>query len=516
MTAVSPTPTQVVPRAETSTSAQILRASALIGGATALNVLIGLVKTKALAILLGPAGVGLLGILASVSDLARSIAQLGIHGSGVRQIAEAVGTQDSNRIARTIIVLRRTALVLGLVGMLTLVAMAKAASMWAFGDAAHATSIAWVSIAVFFRLVADGQAALLQGMRRVGDLARVGVVGALAGAVASVVLAAWLGEAGIVPGVVASAALAALVSWRVARRVRVEPVHLSVSQVCEEAGTLLKLGLAFLASAAMMAGAAFAVRAMVLRQGGMEEAGLYQAAWTLGGMYVGFVLQAMGTDFYPRLVGVSGNPSASNRMVNEQAQISLLLAGPGVIGTMVLAQQVVTIFYSAAFAEAGPVLRWICLGMALRVISWPLGYIVLALNRRMIFFGAELAWTVVNVLLSWLCVHKFGLAGAGFAFFASYVFHCLLVYAIAKRLQDFSWDAATRNQIVWFVASTAIAFLAFLTLGNSWATTAIGAVVLCISTAHSLNALARLAPDMVPARLGRVVELARRTRERLP
>ena len=38
---------------------QILRSSAIIGGASAINIVIGLVKMKAVALLLGPAGVGI-------------------------------------------------------------------------------------------------------------------------------------------------------------------------------------------------------------------------------------------------------------------------------------------------------------------------------------------------------------------------------------------------------------------------------------------------------------------------
>ena len=48
-------------------------------------------------------------------------------------------------------------------------------------------------------------------------------------------------------------------------------------------------------------GAAYTIRLIVLRNAGLEAAGLYQAAWVLGGLYVAFILQAMGADFYPRL-----------------------------------------------------------------------------------------------------------------------------------------------------------------------------------------------------------------------
>ena len=42
----------------------------------------------------------------------------------------------------------------------------------------------------------------------------------------------------------------------------------------------------------------------------------------------------LGTDFYPRLVGAASDDVQCNRLVNEQAHISLLLALPGVLATL--------------------------------------------------------------------------------------------------------------------------------------------------------------------------------------
>ena len=78
--------------AEKNTYGQILKSSALIGGSQALNIAIGIVRTKVMAVLLGPAGFGLMGLYSSIVDLAQSIAGMGVNSSGVRQIAESVGT----------------------------------------------------------------------------------------------------------------------------------------------------------------------------------------------------------------------------------------------------------------------------------------------------------------------------------------------------------------------------------------------------------------------------------------
>src|SRR5438552_256685 len=95
-----------------STYGQILKSSALIGGSTVLSIALGIVRNKAMALILGPAGMGLMGIYSSIADLARTVAGMGINSSGVRQIAEAVGTGDTHRIARTVTTLRRVAALL--------------------------------------------------------------------------------------------------------------------------------------------------------------------------------------------------------------------------------------------------------------------------------------------------------------------------------------------------------------------------------------------------------------------
>jgi PST family polysaccharide transporter len=280
---------------------------------------------------------------------------------------------------------------------------------------------------------------------------------------------------------------------------------MTASQVRQEAASLLKLGFAFMASGFLIMGAAYAVRTMVLRMVGLEAAGYYSSAWTLGGLYVGFILQAMGADFYPRLTAVAQDNTICNRMVNEQAQISLLLAGPGVIATLTFASVVIALFYSAKFGAAVDVLRWICLGTTLQVITWPMGFIIVAKGEQNIFFWAELAWTIVNVGFSWICVNSFGLNGAGIAFFASYVFHWLLIYPIVRRLSGFRWSAANRKTILLFLSMIAGVFCGFYLL-TFWFAIAVGTIAVGISSFYSIRTLLNLTSlDRIPRPIRRLI-----------
>jgi PST family polysaccharide transporter len=475
------------------TYTEILKSSVLIGGSSVLTLAIGVVRTKAMSILLGPTGFGLMGIYGSIADLARSLSELGINASGVRQIAAATSSGDGARIARTVTVLRRVALVLAAFGAIALVAFASPVSRLTFGDNAHTAAIALLSLAVAFRLIADAQGALIQGMRRIGDYAQMGVLGALLGTVVGIPLVYFLREDGVVPALVAVAAMSIAVSWWYSRKVRVERVVMTTADIAHETGALLKLGVAFMGSGFLMMGSAYAVRIIVLRNAGLDATGFYQAAWTIGGLYVGFVLQAMGADFYPRLVGVAHDRDECNRVVNEQAHVSLLLAAPGVVATLACAPLVIHVLYTSEFEAAVGVLRWIALGMALRIVSWPMGFIIVAKGEQQIFFLTELAWTIVGIGLAWLLVARFGLDGAGMAFFGSYVFHGLMIYPIVRKLSGFRWSAANLKAGLMFVGTIALAFTALMALPGVWGT-AIALLVTLATSLYSLDALLLLVP----------------------
>jgi PST family polysaccharide transporter len=280
---------------------------------------------------------------------------------------------------------------------------------------------------------------------------------------------------------------------------------MSARHVGQETAALLKLGVVFMASAFLTVGAAYAIRIIVLRADGIEAAGLYQAAWALGGLYVGFILQAMGADFYPRLTAIADNNAECNRLVNEQAQISMLLAGPGVIATLTVAPLVISLFYTPEFSPAVNLLRWICLGMMLRVVAWPMGFIAIAKGARQIWFLAELAATIVHVGLAWLLVPRFGVIGAGAAFFGLYVWHSVLIYLVVRRLTGFRWSSANLKLGMLFLPACGIVFAGFFLLPY-WQATVFGAAIVLCSGLYSLKMLLTLLPaQTMPSALRRLL-----------
>jgi PST family polysaccharide transporter len=217
----------------------------------------------------------------------------------------------------------------------------------------------------------------------------------------------------------------------------------------------------------------------------------------------------MGTDFYPRLTAAIANHRECNRLVNEQAEVSVLLAGPGILATLALTPLVIPLLYSSAFAEADDLLRWICLGAALQVVTWPFGYIIVAEGRQRTFFLCELAYTVSYLGIAWVLVARYGANGGAMAFLCSYVVHGLIVYPIARRHTGFRLSARNRRIVGAFLAAIGLVFGGFYVLPFRLAT-AVGLLATVLSAVYSSRALLVYLPtDRPPGPVRRLLALAR-------
>ena len=444
----------------------ILKATSLIGGASVINILIGMVRTKFVAVLLGPTGVGLLGMYGQVTSVVGALTGLGIGNSGVRQVAEAVGSNDDERVARTVITLRRAAWLTGGLGLLVMVLFCVPLSQATFGTTNYAWAIALLGVTLLTGAIAAGQGSIINGTRRITDLAKISIFGAASGTLISIPCYWIWGASGIVPSLLLSAFTALATSWWFARRVSVKAIDLPWRESVGEARQLLTLGVSFMAAGLVTVLSNYLIWVVLLRQFSLDDVGIYQAAFNLSGILVGFVLGAMGADYYPRLTAVAGDNISVHRMVNEQTQVSIILALPGLAAMMVFAPLVIKIFYATSFETAVPVLRWCTLGILGRVFSWPMGFVILAKGKGQLFLLTEIFASSLHLGAVFIFIQIWGLNGAGVAFVVLYVIYTALMLFVVRRLVGSTWDRHTLKQSV-FASTTMLVLMINCTLDSN-------------------------------------------------
>lgn len=456
---------------------------AVIGSAQAVNIVISILRLKVLAILLGPTGVGLLSIYNSLQGMVGTAAGLGMGSSGVRQIASAKGEERELSRVRRVLLLAH--LVQGVLAMLGVWLLRARISEWLFGDRSYAVEVGLIGLAIVLTLLGTAQTALLQGMRRIGDLGRVTVLSALIGTIAGLAAVWFFGESGLVWFVVIQPLATIVIAIRYTRRLpKPAAARPSLAEIWGVWKPMANLGVAFMLGGLATMGTLLVVRGLITQELGLEAAGQFAAAWGITMTYVGFLLGAMAADYYPRLTGVINDRAAANQLMNDQAQLGLAIGGPILLLLIGLAPWVVKLLYSAEFAPAAELLQWQTVGNVFKLASWALAFSIVAAARSKTFFVMELSFNLVFLAMVWFLTPILGLQITAIAFFVGYVVYFATVCIVTHVIQGFRW------QTLSLLLLTLYAALALTLLALARATPEAAALTsICLALATGLFSL---------------------------
>jgi len=445
---------------------QILKSSFIIGGASVINAAISLLRMKVIAMILGPAGVGLVGVLNNVISTGSAIAAVGVNSAGTRQIAEANAGQDRSALDETFQSLVWLSILLAIFGCGVFWLARLEILELVLGDSSYSWAIGWLALGVFFTVLSGALKSSLTGVRQISEVAKVTIYSSLIGTVLGASAVYLYGEYGVVVLLVLLPASVFSVSFfYVLRSPFLSFRSPNLGSTINRWKGLLRLGSAF-----MFAGLAgtlgdLVVRSLVQRNLGIESLGYLQASWTISMTYVGLVLASMGADYYPRLTAIISDKKSAKRLVNEQSEISILLAGPVMLAILSLSPLIINLLYSKEFLPSVDVLRLQILGDVLRVLSWPLGFVIIASGKGKLFVLSEVLITIFFVFSVWLLVSFGGLKFIGAAFLLKYLFYVPVVWFLAWKLIGFSWSRVVKKEIAVLVSS-AIAVFVISGLGN--------------------------------------------------
>jgi O-antigen/teichoic acid export membrane protein len=420
---------------------QIMKATSLFGGVQVFQIIIQVIRSKFVAVLLGPTGLGILGLLTSSIDLIGRLTNFGLGTSAIKDIAAANSTGNQTQIATTFTVIRRLVWITGLLGALITMVFAPWISQIAFGNREYTFAFVWVSITLLFSQLSKGQLVLLQGLRKLQYLAKANLLGSLLGLFTTIPLYYVWGIKGIVPGIIVTAITSLILSWYFSRKVEIEDVKVSRQQTVAEGKSILFMGFMISLSGLISVGASYLVRIFIRNHGGIEQVGLYNAGFAIINTYVGLIFSAMTTDYYPRLSAVAHNNKSCEDTINQQADIAILILAPILIVFVVFINWVIILLYSNRFIAVNEMIR-AAMGMFFKAPSWAIGYILLAKGKGKAFFYNELISNSYLLVLNLLGYHLMGLKGLGISFVIGYFLYLIQMFWISHIKFEFSFNSA--------------------------------------------------------------------------
>lgn len=422
----------------------IIKYTGLFGGVQFLTILLGIVRNKLVAMLLGPSGMGLVSLFNSTTKMMSDATGLGIQTSGVRNMSDAYQNGDKKQMAHTVKLIRSWSILTAIIGTVLCIILSPFLNNWTFSWGNHTLHFVLLSPVIGLTAITGGEMAVMKGTRQLKSLASISVFHILLALLISVPLYFYLGESGIIPSLVLMALT--LMVLTIAYSWRMFPLRLSFGKsfLCEGWG-MIRLGVGFVVALLMGSLAEFVIRSFLNNNGSLEILGLYNAGYMITMTYGGMVFAAMETDYFPRISAVNDDNRSFNLLVNKQIEVSLLIVAPLLVMLIIFLPILVPLLFSGRFVGVVPMVQVSVLALYMRAIKLPLSYIPLAKGDSLFYLFIEGFYAVGIIIMSIIGFNLWGLFGTGVALAAMSVVDFIMLATCMRVKYGFKFSTRVMN-----------------------------------------------------------------------
>ena len=417
-----------------------MKATSLFGGVQFVQIIIQIIRSKVVALLLGPTGMGLIQLFTTTVNLLGSLTNFGLGTSAVKDMAAADSSENPTEVSRISTVLKKLIWATGLMGAILTIILSPQLSELTFENRQYTSAFIWLSISLLFNQLTSGQLAVLQGLRKLKLLAKANLFGSFLGLLVTLPLYYYFELDGIVPAIIITSLITLLASWYYSRQLKINSLSISLGDILLQGKEMLKMGFLISLTGLLTVAASYILRIYITRVGGVDQVGLYGAGFAIIESYVGLVFTAMSKDYYPRLSAVHTDNLKVKEIVNQQALLALLILIPIILGFLIFSPYVVRLLYSSEFLPITGMINWAILGIYFRAVSWSMGFVLLAKSDSKIFVKTAVGFNALFLCLNIAGYYFGGLIGIGISFLVNYIIHFIGLLLITKQRYGFSFE----------------------------------------------------------------------------
>ena len=437
----------------------ILKGTSFLGGTQIFQILINALRGKFVAMFLGVDGMGISTLFATPAATIQRFASLGLNLAIVKEVAEA--KENPQRLSALVATVRRLILITSLLGAFITILLSGWLSEASFADRSHTKEFIALSLMIFFTVAGNGEMSILQGLHRVKTLSKAAIVGSLTGLFIGVPLYYLFGYDGIVPAMIVLALTTFIFyTFSVRKAISSSGIQFKWKENTGIIRQLLSIGLILMASDLIGSACTYILNIFLRMMDGLNTVGLFQAANSLTNQYSSIVFAAMAMDYLPRLTAVSNDNKEMNDVVNRQSEIVSFIIMPVVCLVLLFAPLVIKILYTTEFLDALNLLQWMSMGILVKALSYPMGYITFAKDNKKLFFWLEgILGNFQTLILSIIGFYIFGLNGLGYALLADSIL-CFLIYLIVNnRMYGYTLTTSVSQCFLLAIILPAITYL---------------------------------------------------------
>lgn len=418
---------------EQSNYRNIFKATAILGSVQLFNIIVGISRNKIVSMILGPAGMGIVGLLTSSTSTVTGFTNCGVAASSVKNVAMAYEKSEFTLLGKVIYTLKRLVLFTGCLGALIVLLFSSKLSQWSFGNEDFTVSFACLAISVLFTEMTNILNTIVKGCRRIKYYAKANVLGNFMSLFITIPLYYLWGKDAIVPVLILLSISTFIFAYHYERKLGIKEVKTSKEEFKGISMDVLKMGLPLAASEIFPIMASYLIRLNISNGGGVADVGLYSAGFAMLNGYVGMIFTAMSSDFIPRLSAICDDNKACEETINNQIVLSILILFPIILALIACGKLVVWILYSKEFFPMTGMVYWGALGMLWKTLNWCYGCVFVPKRDTKPYFALSVLSAAIYLGASILFYNLWGVSGLGGAFLFSHTFDFVVAYCYISR-----------------------------------------------------------------------------------
>lgn len=476
---------------ENVTYRKILKATSLFGSVQIVSMISSLIKTKILAVLIGPAGYGIYGVLNTTIDLIKQLSGIGIETSSVKYLAESKLANDTLKFHESISVVIKLSFILGVIGTVITILIAPFLSFFTFENMSKWYVFMFLSVTILFKQLTSSNNAIFQAGNQLQFLAKSNLYANVGSLFLTIPLFYFYKIDAIVPSIIVVSVFNYVVSLFYIKKLKIIRYKMKIKETFQKSREILFFGSLLVIMSFLPLLVNFLLQLVINDANGIREVGLFNVAMLVLNTYVGFVFSIMATEYYPRLVSIGNSILEISKAVSQQIIISSLLIVPIIVLFIGFGGLLIELMFSKQFVSISKLLNWAILGMFFKAISFSIGYVFIAKADSKVFTKTSV---IFNCLYFIFCIIGYkisGLEGIGVAILCYYCIHLVAIYTIAKKRYSLILDASL--QLIFFIGFVfcSVSYV-ISTLENSKLMYLFSSLLLLISISYSIFKLSKL------------------------
>jgi PST family polysaccharide transporter len=400
---------------------------------TMVKMLAGFISVKVVAVIIGPAGIALLGQLNNFSTIIMSIATGGITTGVTKYIAQYKDEPDVTReyIGTAVKITLFFSVICGLF----LISCASILSLKILLDAKYSFVFIIFGVTLVFYTCNTLLLAIINGYKQFNLYVKISIITSIVGLLLSMILVFPFGINGALINAVTSQSLVFVLAFFMAKRANLACTsfdNLWGKFNKTKAIQYFRFSLMALVSALTVPVSQIIIRSFIIRQFSIQDAGCWEGINRLSNMYLLVITSSFGVYYLPKL-----SETSDFNMIKREIKTAYKVIVPclliGLAGVYFARFIIIKILFSGEFYEMSDLFLWRVIGDFVKISSWLIAYLMHAKAMARLFILTEISFAAFYIGMAFFFGNLIGLQGVVMGYAINYAVYFIVVYLVIFR-----------------------------------------------------------------------------------